>query len=81
MVIHETIGMAEPIVALINLVQSSEEVVSISVVFVNRLLFISPGGNMIYSARVFDAQRPGHNGTISEHLSKVKHYRPDPSSE
>jgi hypothetical protein len=55
MVIHEAIGMADPIVALIDSVQSSEEVVSISVVFVNRLLFISPGGDMIHSPGIFDA--------------------------
>jgi hypothetical protein len=54
MVIHEAIGMAEPMVALIDLVQSSEEVVSISVVSVNRLLFISPGGDMIHRPGIFN---------------------------
>jgi len=55
MVIHEAIGMADPIVALIDLVQSSEEIVSIAVVFVNSLLFISPGSDMIHRPRIFDA--------------------------
>jgi hypothetical protein len=54
MVIHEAIGMADPMVALIDLVQSSEEVFSIAVVFVNRLLFISPGGDMIHRLGIFD---------------------------
>jgi hypothetical protein len=54
MVIHEAIGMADPMVALIDLVQSSEEVFSIAVVFVNRLLFISPGGDVIHRPRIFD---------------------------
>ena len=54
MVIHQAIGMAEPIVALIDLVQSSEEVVSLSIVLVNRLLFISPGSDMIHSPAILD---------------------------
>jgi hypothetical protein len=54
MVIHEAIAMAEPIVTPIDLVQSSEEVFSISVVFINRLLFISPRGDMIHSPGIFD---------------------------
>jgi hypothetical protein len=55
MVIHEAISMAEPIVAPIDLVQSSEEVLPISVVFVNRLLFISPRSDMIHSPGIFDS--------------------------
>jgi hypothetical protein len=55
MVIHEAICMADPIVALIHLVQSSEEVVSIAVVFVNSLPFIPPGTDMIHCPRIFDA--------------------------
>jgi hypothetical protein len=47
--------MAQPMVAFINLVENGEKVLSILVIPVNRLLFISPGGYMIYGARVFDA--------------------------
>jgi hypothetical protein len=43
-VIHEAIGMAEPIIAFIDLVESGEKILSILVVLVNRLFFISPGG-------------------------------------
>jgi hypothetical protein len=53
-VIHEAIGMAEPIVAFIDLVESGEKILSILVVLVNRLFFISPGGYMIHSAWIFD---------------------------
>jgi hypothetical protein len=55
MVSHEAIGMAEPIVALIDLVQCSKEIISISVVFVNRFLLISPGSDMIHSPGIFDS--------------------------
>jgi hypothetical protein len=53
--IHEAVGMAEPIVAFIDLVESGEKVLSILVVLVNRLLFIFPGGYLIHSAGIFDA--------------------------
>jgi hypothetical protein len=46
--------MADPVVAPVDLVQGGEEVVSIWVVFAYRLLFISPGGNMIHSPGIFD---------------------------
>ena len=49
MVIHEAIGMAEPMVALIDLVESGEKVLSIFIIFVNRLLFISPGSYKDFS--------------------------------
>jgi len=54
-VIHEAIGMAEPIVAFIDLVESREKVLSICLILVNRLLFISPGGYVIHSPGIFDA--------------------------
>jgi hypothetical protein len=50
--IHEAIGMAEPIVALIDLLESKKKVLSILVILVNRLLFISPGSYMIHSAAI-----------------------------
>jgi hypothetical protein len=49
------IGMAEPMVAPVDLVQNEEKVLPILVILVNRLLFISPGGDMIHSAGIFDA--------------------------
>ena len=49
------IGMAEPMVALIDLVENGKKVLSIFIIFVNRLLFISPGGYMVHSTRIFDA--------------------------
>jgi hypothetical protein len=36
-------------------VESPEKVLSILIILVNRLLFIPPGGYVIYSARIFDA--------------------------
>jgi len=47
--------MAEPMVAFVDFVENEEKVLTILVILVNRLLFISPGGDMIHSARIFDA--------------------------
>jgi hypothetical protein len=54
-VIHEAIGMAEPIVAFIDLVESGEKDLSILVILVNRRFFISPPGYIIHSSGIFDA--------------------------
>jgi hypothetical protein len=54
-VIHEAIRMADPMVAFVDFVENEEKVLPILVIFVNRLLFISPGGDMIDSAGIFDA--------------------------
>jgi hypothetical protein len=48
---------------------------------VNKLFFISPRGDMIHSTGIFDTQRASHSRTLSDDLTKVKHYRPDPKRE
>jgi len=47
--------MAEPMVALGDLVEDEEKVLSILVIPINSLFFVPPGGDMIHSARIFDA--------------------------
>ena len=79
MVIHEAIGMAEPMVALVDLVENGEKVLPILILPVNKLFSISPRGDMIHSTGIFDTQRASHSRTLSDDLTKVKHYRPDPS--
>jgi hypothetical protein len=54
-VIHEAIGMTEPMVAPIDLVENEEKVLPILVILVNTLLFISPGCDVIHSTGIFDA--------------------------
>jgi len=54
-VIHEAIGMAEPVVALADLVEDEKKVLPILIIPVDGLLFVSPGGDMIYSTWIFDA--------------------------
>jgi len=47
--------MADPMVAFVDFVENEEEVLPILVILVNRLLFISPRGDMIHGTGIFDA--------------------------
>lgn len=57
---HQAIGMAYPIVALIDMLESVQKVLTISVVLKNRLLLISSRRYMIYCTGVLNAERSGH---------------------
>ena len=54
-IVHKTIGMAEPVVALIDLRQGIKKYLSISLVFEYEFLFISSAGDMVHCTRVFYA--------------------------
>ena len=52
---HEAVGVADPVVSFIDLQESIKEVPSVLVVFEYRFLFITSGGDMVYSSGVFNA--------------------------
>jgi hypothetical protein len=54
MVVHETIGMAYPIISLVDLLKRTEEVLAVVVAFENRLSFVPARGYVIHCAGVFD---------------------------
>jgi hypothetical protein len=54
-VVHETIGMADPMIALVDTCEDPEECFTVAVVLENVLLLVSPGGNMINGAWIFDS--------------------------
>ena len=58
---HEAVGVADPIVALINVLEDVQEVPAVGVVLENRLFLIAPGGNVINGAWIFDAKGTGHD--------------------
>jgi hypothetical protein len=49
MVIHQTIGMAEPVIASLDLVKDFEKVFTILSIFKDLIFVISSAGNMINS--------------------------------
>ena len=77
-VVHQTVCVADPIVALVDVLERVQEIDTVLVAFVDGLLFITPGGDVVDSAGILYAQRAGHGGRISKERWQVKHYRPDP---
>jgi hypothetical protein len=63
---HEAVGVADPVVTFVDVLEGIEEVQAVSVILKNRLLLVPAGGHMIDCTGVFDAKRTGHGGTIAE---------------
>ena len=72
MVGHEAVGVADPIVAFVDVLEGVQEVLAVLVVFKYGLLFISPRGHMIDCAGVFYAERTCHGATIAEKMANCK---------
>jgi len=64
-VAHEAVGMAEPGISVIDMLQGAQEILAVLVVSKNSFLFISSAGDMIDRSRIFYAQRTSHRETIS----------------
>jgi hypothetical protein len=72
MVGHETVGVAQPIVAFIDMLEGVQEVQEVGVVLEDVLRFIAPSGDMIDCAGIFDAKRVGHEARLTEHRATCK---------
>ena len=59
-VVHHTIGMTEPIIAFIDMLECVQEVHPVLFVFENGLLFIAAGCDVIDGTGVFYAEGAGH---------------------
>ena len=60
------LGVADPVVALIDVLQGLEEVLAIGVSAEDRLLLVAAGGHMIDRASVFDAEGTRHATRVAE---------------
>jgi hypothetical protein len=65
MIIHEAIGMAEPMVALVDEGKDFEKYLTILIVLEYRFLVVAAVGDVIYRAGVFYAERSGHEGSLA----------------
>jgi hypothetical protein len=70
MVGHEAVGVAEPIIAFVNMLEGVQEVQAVSVILEDWLLLIAAGRHVIDCAGVFDAKRTGHEARIAEESAK-----------
>ena len=71
-VVHHAVGVANPIVSLINVLECVQEVDAVLVVFENGLLFIAARGDVIDSTGVFYAEGAGHKGNLANNKENVK---------
>ena len=72
MVVHETIGVADPIVALIDVLKGIEEVFAVPVVPEYGFLLVATGGNVINGSGIFYAEGTGHGLRIDRKMENVK---------
>jgi hypothetical protein len=71
-VVHHAVGVANPIVSLINVLERVQEVDAVLVVFENGLLFIAAGGDVIDGTGVLYAEGAGHKGNLANYKENVK---------
>ena len=72
MVGHEAVGMTDPVVAFVDVLDGIQEVLAVGVILENGLLLVSAGGHMIDCAGVLNAKRSSHGGTIAENWRNGK---------
>ena len=71
-IVHHTVGMTEPVISFIDMLECVQEVDPVLVVLENGLLFIAAGGEVINGAGVFNAEGAGHAVMVSEKRWNVK---------
>ena len=72
-VVHEAVGMTEPVIAFIDMLEGVQEVDSVLVVLEHGFLLVPAGGDVVDSAGIFYAKGAGHNvATISQNEAIVK---------
>jgi hypothetical protein len=71
MIVHKTIGMAEPMIPIIQLLQNIEQHPSIPIVLKNSPPRIPPGGDMINSLSILNPQRSRHTMLLHPSTSNV----------
>jgi hypothetical protein len=72
MVVHHAVGMTEPVVSFIDMLECVQEVDAVLVIFENGLLFIAAGGDVVDSTSVFYAEGAGHKGNLAKTKENVK---------
>ena len=70
MVVHETVGMAEPVVAFTDVGEDLEECLSVMVVFEYGLFVVTSVGDVIHCAGVFNAEGTCYKREFNRSLKK-----------
>ena len=64
MVVHQTVGMTEPVVALIDLMENLQKGESVWIIPENGFPAIASRGHMVKRSGKFDPQRSRHDPTL-----------------
>jgi hypothetical protein len=62
---HETVGVTQPVITLVDMLYGIKKILAILVVLEDGLLFVAARGNMVYGTRVFYAKRTGHGTNVA----------------
>jgi hypothetical protein len=71
-VLHQAVGVADPMIPLIDMLQHVQKVDAVPIVSENSLLFVATGGDVIDSTCVFYAKGARHAGTLAQKRENVK---------
>src|SRR5438874_1285034 len=77
-VVHETIGAAEPAVAVGDSVEGVEEEPPVGVNLEDGSPTVAARSDVVERAGIFDAQRPGHGAELAWQSNEIQDPRPDP---
>jgi hypothetical protein len=78
-VVHEAVGVAEPVVGS-ETMESVQEEPPVAVFLEDGPSGVAAGGEVVERSGIFEAQRPGHGRLLARPLSKCQDSRPDPKS-
>jgi hypothetical protein len=71
-VVHQAVGMADPMIPLIDMLQHVQKVDAVLIVSENSLLFVAAGGDVIDSTCVLYAKGTRHKRTLAKKRGNVK---------
>jgi len=71
-VVHQAVGVADPMISLMDMLQHVQKVDAVLIVSENSLLFVAAGGEVIDSTCVFYAKGARHAGTLAQKRENVK---------
>lgn len=72
MVVHEAIGMTEPMIPMVDFAEDEEKILPVLIVTEYPLTLVAPAGHVIYSSGVFYAQWSRHRRTLPHQQAYVK---------
>ena len=71
-VLHQAVGVADPMISLIGMLQHVQKVDAVLIVSENSLLFVTAGGDVINSTRVLYAKGARHGKILAQKRENVK---------